>query len=113
MPGIGRRSLLRTASAAASGLAVGAALNTTTTTTTVAAAPAQAPVAGGGTLNVRWIGGGVVEVATSDNKQLAYIDAWVWNNAAYTVLSVGRPTEFASPDAFASYVAAKSPDAVP
>jgi L-ascorbate metabolism protein UlaG (beta-lactamase superfamily) len=61
---------------------------------------------------VRWIGGGVVEVATPDNKQLAYVDAWVWNNSAYSVLKVNRPEEFSSPDAFASYVSAKSPDAV-
>jgi L-ascorbate metabolism protein UlaG (beta-lactamase superfamily) len=61
---------------------------------------------------VRWIGGGVVEVATPDNKQLAYVDAWVWNNAAYGVLKVDRPAEFASAMAFKDYVAAKSPDAV-
>jgi L-ascorbate metabolism protein UlaG (beta-lactamase superfamily) len=107
MSGIGRRSLLRTASVAAGGLAVGATLAPST-----AAAPARAPVAGGGTLNVRWIGGGVVELATPDNKQLAYVDAWVWNNAAYSVLKVERPPEFASADTFASYVAAKAPDAV-
>ena len=107
MSGIGRRSLLKTASVAAGGLAVGATL-----ASNAAASPARAPVAGGGTLNVRWIGGGVVELATPDNKQLAYVDAWVWNNAAYTVLKVDRPAEFASADAFASYVASKSPDAV-
>jgi L-ascorbate metabolism protein UlaG (beta-lactamase superfamily) len=61
---------------------------------------------------VRWIGGGVVEVATPDNKQLAYVDAWVWNNAAYGVLKVDRPAEFATANAFKDYVAAKSPDAV-
>jgi L-ascorbate metabolism protein UlaG (beta-lactamase superfamily) len=107
MSGIGRRSLLKTASVAAGGLAVGATL-----ASNAAAAPARTPVAGGGTLDVRWIGGGVVELATPDNKQVAYVDAWVWNNAAYTVLKVDRPAEFASADAFASYVAAKSPDAV-
>ena len=107
MPGVGRRSLLKTASVAAGGLAVGAAL-----APRVAAAAARAPVAGGGTLNIRWIGGGVLEVATPDNKQLAYVDAWVWNNAAYSVLKVDRPAEFASADAFASYVMGKSPDAV-
>jgi len=107
MSGIGRRSLLKTASVAAGGLAVGATL-----TSNAAAGPARAPVAGGGTLNVRWIGGGVVELATPDNKQLAYVDAWVWNNGGYTVLKVERPAEFASPDAFASYVASKSPEAV-
>ena len=106
MPGIGRRSLLKM-SVAAGGLALGSTLSST-----AAAAPLRAPVAVGGSLTLRWIGGGVVEVATPDNKQLAYVDAWVWNNAAYGVLKVERPPEFASAAAFASYVANKSPDAV-
>src|SRR5207245_8466204 len=71
-----------------------------------------APMPGCSTHNIRWISGGVLEVATPDNKQLAYVDAWVWNNAAYSVLKVDRPAEFASADAFASYVMGKSPDAV-
>jgi L-ascorbate metabolism protein UlaG (beta-lactamase superfamily) len=107
MPGIGRRSVLKAASAAAGGLALGSALSGT-----ASAAPVRTARAAGGTLIVRWIGGGVVEMATPDNKLLTYVDAWVWNNAGYTVLKVDRPAEFASPDAFASYVAAKSPDAV-
>jgi len=105
MPGIGRRSLLKTASVAAGGLALGGQL----TAATASAAPARAA---GGSVMVRWIGGGVVEVASPDNKQLAYVDAWVWNNAAYGVLKVDRPAEFAGPMAFKDYVAAKSPDAV-
>ena len=105
MPGIGRRSLLKTASVAAGGLALGGQLTAATTS----AAPARAA---GGSVMVRWIGGGVVEVASPDNKQLAYVDAWVWNNAAYGVLKVDRPAEFAGPMAFKDYVAAKSPDAV-
>src|SRR5260370_1254463 len=107
MPGIGRRSLLKTASVAAGGLALGGAM----TASTVAAAPRTARFAGG-IVNVRWIGGGVVEVATPDNKQVAYVDAWIWNNAAYGVLKVDRPAEFASATAFRDYVARKSPDAV-
>jgi L-ascorbate metabolism protein UlaG (beta-lactamase superfamily) len=51
-------------------------------------------------------------VATTDNKQLAYVDAWVWNNAAYSVLKVERPPELSSPAAFRDYVAAKSPSAI-
>src|SRR5438552_530083 len=105
MPGIGRRSLLKTASVAAGGLALGSAVST------AAAAPRTARAASG-TVNVQWLGGGVVEVATPDNKQLAYVDAWIWNNAAYGVLKVDRPAEFASATAFRDYVAAKSPDAV-
>jgi len=97
--------LKTTASVAAGSLALGGALGSS-------AAFAAPRSAGAGTLSVRWIGGGVVEVATADNKQLAFVDAWVWNNAAYSVLKVDRPAEYASPDAFASYVAAKAPDAV-
>ncbi len=108
MSGIGRRSLLKTASVAAGGLALGAQM----TAATAAAAPARSARAAGGSVMVRWIGGGVVEVATPDNKQLAYVDAWVWNNAAYGVLKVDKPAEFASANAFKDYVAAKSPDAV-
>ena len=29
---------------------------------------------------VRWLGGGVTEIATGDDKQIAYVDGWVWNN---------------------------------
>jgi L-ascorbate metabolism protein UlaG (beta-lactamase superfamily) len=36
----------------------------------------------------------------------------VWNNTAYGILKVNKPPEFASAGAFASYVSAKSPDAV-
>ena len=107
MPGIRRRSVLKSASAAAGGLALGGALSGTASAASVRTARAAV-----GTLIVRWIGGGVVEVATPDNKLLTYVDAWVWNNAGYGVLKVDRPAEFGSADAFASYVAAKSPDAV-
>jgi L-ascorbate metabolism protein UlaG (beta-lactamase superfamily) len=108
MPGIERRELLKTASVAVGGLALAGIASAST----AAAAPARSERAAGGTINVRWIGGGVVERATPDNKQLAYVDAWVWNNAGYSVLKVDRPAEFASAGAFRDYVAAKSPDAV-
>ena len=108
MPGMERRELLKTASVAAGTVALAGLASATT----AAAAPVRGARAGSGTLNVRWIGGGVVEIATPDNKQLAYVDAWVWNNAAYTVLKVERPAEFASASAFSDYVAARSPDAV-
>jgi L-ascorbate metabolism protein UlaG (beta-lactamase superfamily) len=107
MTGLGRRSLLKTATVAAGGLALGGTLATPTL-----AAPTRVAAVGSAALNVRWIGGGVAELATPDNKQIAYVDAWVWNNAAYTVLKVDRPPEFGSPAAFAGYVAAKAPDAV-
>jgi len=104
MAGFARRSLLKTASVAAGGLALGS-LGTQ-------AAAASTRAAGSGMLNVRWLGGGVVELATADSKNIAYVDAWIWNNAAYSVLKVNQPAELSSAQAFASYVAGKSPDAV-
>lgn len=37
-----------------------------------------------GTIMVRWLGGGVVELATPDYKQMAYIDCWIWRNAGWS-----------------------------
>src|SRR5919199_798736 len=71
--------------------------------------------AGNGTVNVRWIGGGVVEVATPDEKQLAYVDAAMFAPTiapTFDNFHVSRPTEFTSADNFTSYVQSKSPDAV-
>jgi len=61
---------------------------------------------------VRWLGGGVVELATPDYKQMAYIDAWIWNNAGWTRFNVPKPPEYASKDGFVQYVKSKSPQAV-
>jgi L-ascorbate metabolism protein UlaG (beta-lactamase superfamily) len=66
----------------------------------------------GGRMSVRWLGGGVVELATPDYKQIAYGDAWVWNNAGWTRFSVQKPPEYATKEAFARYVAGKKPEAV-
>ena len=66
----------------------------------------------GGRVSVRWLGGGVVELATPDYKQIAYGDAWVWNNAGWTRFNVQKPTEYATKEGFAQYVAAKKPEAV-
>ena len=105
MAGVGRRRLLQTASAAAGGLALASQAG-------LAPTVGAAPRAGSGSVVVRWIGGGVVEIATPDNRQVAYVDAWVWNNAGYTVLNVPRPPEFSNAAAFRDYVMAKSPSAV-
>jgi len=66
----------------------------------------------GGRVSVRWLGGGVVELATPDYKQIAYGDAWVWSNAGWTRFSVPKPPEYATSQGFAGYVAGKKPDAV-
>ena len=75
-------------------------------------AGAQAGGAKAGTIMVRWLGGGVVELATPDYKQMAYIDAWIWNNAGWTRFNVPKPPEYASKDGFVQYVKSKSPRAV-
>jgi len=66
----------------------------------------------GGRVSVRWLGGGVVEVATPDNKQMAYGDAWFWNNAGWSRFNVPKAPEYASKEAFAQYVRGKDPEAV-
>jgi L-ascorbate metabolism protein UlaG (beta-lactamase superfamily) len=73
---------------------------------------AGAQAAKAGTIMVRWLGGGVVELATPDYKQMAYIDAWIWNNAGWTRFNVPKPPEYASKDGFVQYVKSKSPQAV-
>ncbi|HEU4438749.1 MAG TPA: MBL fold metallo-hydrolase [Methylomirabilota bacterium] len=65
-----------------------------------------------GTIMVRWLGGGVVELATPDYKQMAYIDAWIWNNAGWSQFNVPKPPEYASKEGFVQYVKSKSPQAV-
>src|SRR5260370_41010213 len=77
MPGIGRRSLLKTASVAAGGLALGGAM----TASTVAAAPRTARFAGG-IVNVRWIGGVRDARRTARKKTDASVDVGISNNSA-------------------------------
>ena len=66
----------------------------------------------GGSVSVRWLGGGVTEIATPDYKQIVYDDAWVWNNAGWDRFGVRKPPEYANKEAFARYVADKKPEAV-
>ena len=66
----------------------------------------------GGRVSVRWLGGGIVELATPDHKQMAYADAWFWHNAGWTRFNVPKPAEYGSKEAFAQYVRGKNPEAV-
>src|ERR1051325_7180250 len=66
----------------------------------------------GGRVSVRWLGGGVAELATPDYKQIAYADAWIWNNAGWSRFNVQKPPEYATSQGFAQYGAGKRPDAV-
>jgi L-ascorbate metabolism protein UlaG (beta-lactamase superfamily) len=66
----------------------------------------------GGRIVVRWLGGGVVELATPDYKQIAYADAWIWNNSGWTRFNVQKPPEYATRDGWVRYVQSKNPEAV-
>jgi len=66
----------------------------------------------GGRFSARWLGGGIVELATPDYKQFAFADAWIWNNAGWTRFAVQKPPEYATKEGFAQYVAGKRPEAV-
>jgi L-ascorbate metabolism protein UlaG (beta-lactamase superfamily) len=66
----------------------------------------------GGRVSVKWLGGGIVELATPDYKQIAFGDAWFWSNAGWTRFNVQKPTEYSSKEAFAQYVKGKNPEAV-
>src|SRR5207248_4225360 len=106
--GIGRRDLLRRMVALGGGLMMGAC------SAAGQSAPGGAGSArlSGGRISVRWLGGGVMELATPDYKQIAYADAWVWNNAGWTRFSIAKPIEYASKEGFIQYVSGKHPDAV-
>jgi len=101
----GRRRLLHTLAAVGGVAALGGC-----------AAGAQSGSGGarmtGGRMSVRWLGGGIVELATPDYKQIAYGDAWFWSNAGWTRFNVPKPVEYSSPAGFAQYVKGKNPDAV-
>jgi L-ascorbate metabolism protein UlaG (beta-lactamase superfamily) len=68
--------------------------------------------AAGARVSVRWLGGGVVELATPDYKQIAYGDAWIWNNAGWSRFSIEKPPEYATKEGFVRYITGKHPDAV-
>ena len=103
-----RRTLLRGMAALGGALALGAC----------GSMEAMGPGTGGsarlsgGRMTMRWLGGGVCELATPDHKQIAYADAWFWHNAGWTRFNVPRPAEYNSPQAFAQYVRGMNPEAV-
>lgn len=66
----------------------------------------------GGRVSVRWLGGGVVELATPDYKQIAYADAWIWSNLGWSRFNIQKPPEYATKEGFVEYVAGKKPEAV-
>lgn len=65
-----------------------------------------------GPIRVRWLGGGVAELSTLDDKQIMLIDAWIWNNAGYTRFNLQKPPELSSAAAYADHLVARKPEGV-
>src|SRR5918912_2127546 len=107
---LGRRAALRSMLALGGAFALGACA--TGGPSTLGVGTGGNARLSGGRVSVRWLGGGVVELATPDYKQIAYGDAWFWGNAGWTRFNVPKPAEYSSKEAFAQYVKGKNPDAV-
>jgi len=110
----GRRDALRAMLAVGGALALGGcgSLGTGSSAAPLAAGAGGNARLAAGRVSVRWLGGGVVELATPDYKQIAYGDAWFWSNAGWTRFNLPKAAEYSSKEAFAQYVRGKNPDAV-
>jgi L-ascorbate metabolism protein UlaG (beta-lactamase superfamily) len=93
-------------------LVAGGAFSLASCTTVGAQMQSRHAAAGGGRISARWLGGGVMELATPDYKQIAYIDAWIWNNTGWSRFGIQKPAEYASKEGFVRYVSGKKPEAV-
>ena len=114
-PRLSRRALLRGAGGLVGGFALAAGLPRPVQAKEAAMAGTQGAATAGaqvGGVEVRWLGAGVVEVAAPGDRQIAYVDAWVWNNTGWDRFGVEKPLEYASAAGFAEYVAGRDPDAV-
>ena len=67
---------------------------------------------GEGKLKMRWLGGGVYELATLDDSAIVLVDAWIWNNAGWSAFGLTKPPELQSASAFAAHLKGRNPQAV-
>ena len=121
---LSRRRLLEGAAGLAGGLALTHGFSATADAhqaeggTGSASATPQASAAGvgqaqgGGRAIARWLGGGVLELATPDYGEVAYVDAWLWNNTGWSAFGRSLATEYATAASFDSYVREKAPRTV-
>ena len=61
---------------------------------------------------VRWLGAGIVELATTDYRQMVFVDAWFWSNRGWGAFGVEKPAEYSSPEGLVEYVRGKGAEAV-
>jgi L-ascorbate metabolism protein UlaG (beta-lactamase superfamily) len=92
----------------AAGMAAGAFGRTDVSTEETAAVPTP----GAPTLKVRWLGGGVYELATPDDRSIVVVDAWIWDNAGWTAFGIEKPPELRNAAAYAHYLGARHPEAI-
>src|SRR6476619_3277871 len=97
-PHVSRRGLLRDTGALLGGLVLSAVLPRSVGLAEASelARPAEQAIG----VKARWLGGGVVELATPDDRQIAFVDAWVWSNAGWERFGVQKPPEYASAAGF-------------
>jgi L-ascorbate metabolism protein UlaG (beta-lactamase superfamily) len=60
---------------------------------------------------MRWYGGGVYELATTDDTVIVLVDAWIWNNSGFTAFGISKPPELSSAAAYAAHMKARNPGA--
>ncbi len=78
----------------------------------VARPAVAAPAGAARPLKIRWYGGGVYELASPDDKQIALVDAWIWNNTGFKAFDIDKPAELSSASAYAAHLKSRNPDAV-
>ncbi len=65
-----------------------------------------------GKVRMRWFGGGVYELAATDDSAIVLVDAWLWNNAGWKPFGIEKPPELQSASAFAAHLASRHPKAL-
>ena len=61
---------------------------------------------------VRWLGAGIVELASPDYRDLVFVDAWFWSNGGWAAFGVPKPPEYATPEGLVEYVRSRGSSAV-
>jgi L-ascorbate metabolism protein UlaG (beta-lactamase superfamily) len=61
---------------------------------------------------VRWLGGGVAEIATPDDKRVTLVDAWIWNNRGFDAFGIAKPAELLSPQSYVAHLIQRGVEAV-
>ena len=61
---------------------------------------------------MRWLGAGIVELASPDYRDLVFVDAWFWSNGGWAAFGVEKPAEYSSTEGLVGYVKNKGASSV-